>query len=88
MNDEFGPVDLTGVRPDKLPKLIDLPGVKELIEAACRAGFRDGAGCGENNTYQLKLYEENSVHNYIKALEVKENGKGKNQESNKGKELL
>ena len=71
MNDEFGPVDLTDVKPDNLPRLIDLPGVKELVETACRAGFRDGAGCGENNTYQLKLYEENSVHNYIKALEAK-----------------
>ncbi len=88
MDNEFGPVDLTDVKPDKLPRLIDVPGFKELIEAAYRAGFRDGAGCGENNTYQLKLYEENSVHNYIKALGVKENGKGKNQESNKGEGIL
>ncbi len=70
MSDEFGPVDLTDVKPDKLSRLIDIPGVKELIEAAYRAGFRDGAGCGENNTYQLKVYEKNSVYEYMKALEV------------------
>ncbi len=70
-DNEYRPVDLTGVKPDKLSRLIDLPGVKELVEAAYRAGFLDGASCGENNTYQLKLYEENSVHEYIKALEKK-----------------
>ena len=71
MDNEFGPVDLTGVKPDKLLRLIDIPGVKELVEAAYRAGFRDGAGCGENNTYHLKRYEENSVYEYMKALKAK-----------------
>ncbi len=56
----------------RLPILItDLPGVKELVEAAYRAGFRDGAGCGENNTNHLKRYEENSVYEYMKALKAK-----------------
>ena len=70
MSDEFGPVELTGVKPDKLPRLIDLPGVKELIEAAWRNGFREGRKLARAKFPQL--YEDNYVYEYMKALEAKD----------------
>ncbi len=60
----FGPVDLTGLKPDKLPRLIDLPGVKELIEAAWRKGFNKGRGLA--GAKYPKLYEDNYVFEYMK----------------------
>ena len=66
MNDnEFGPVDLTGLEPDKLSKLIGVPGVKELIEAAYRAGCLKGGEWLNGNREQEALDE------YMKALEDK-----------------
>ncbi len=65
MSNEFGPVDLTGVKPDKLPRLIDLPGVKELVKAAYRAGYteRDDWPCD-------KAARDWLADEYMKALEV------------------
>ncbi len=60
----FGSVDLTGLKPDKLPRLIDLPGVKKLIEEAWRDGFREGRGLA--GAKYPKLYEDNYFYQYMK----------------------
>ena len=56
--------------------IIELPGVKELVEAAYRAayrqGFQGGEECGaENSENYTKAYEDNYVYEYMKALEAK-----------------
>ena len=72
MNEEYGPVDLTGLKPDKLPRLIDIPGVKELAEAAYREGYKIGFRNGNpsipeyENAYRTKYFYE-----YMNALEAK-----------------
>ncbi len=74
MNDEFGPVDLTGVKPDKLSRLIDLPGVKETAETAYRAGYQqalDLANLPLSAHLDVRDQEENYVYEYMKALEAK-----------------
>ena len=63
MDNEFGPVDLTDVKPDKLPRLIDVPGVKELVEAAYRAGVIDRVEWPFDTTDDL-------IAEYMKALEA------------------
>lgn len=62
----FGPVDLTDLKPDKLPRLIDLPGVKELIETAWRDGFCEGRGLA--GAKYPKLFEDNYVFEYLRHL--------------------
>ncbi len=53
--------------------IIDLPEVKELIEAAYRKGFQDGVDCGrESGEHYTKAYEENNVYEYMKTLENKD----------------
>jgi len=56
--------------------IIELPGVKEMVEAAYREayrqGFQDGKECGEENSEDYKkAYEDNYVYEYMKALEAK-----------------
>ena len=68
IDNEFGPVDLTGVKPDKLPRLIDLPGVKELVEAAYVAGLdteEDEWIYPFSADYKIKL-----VSDYMKAFKM------------------
>ena len=70
-DNEFGPVDLTRLKPDKLPRLIDIPGVKELIEAAYRAGFDEGYNHPVIADYSY-IYRDNYACEYMKALEAKD----------------
>ena len=67
MDNEFGPVDLTGVKPDKLSRLLDMPGVKELIEAAYRAGQEY-----ENSSEYTctKEFKDKAIYEYMKTLEA------------------
>ncbi len=64
MDNEFGPVDLTGLEPDKLSRLIDLPGVKELVKAAYRAG------CMKGGEWLNGAREQEALDEYMKALEA------------------
>ena len=70
-DNEFEPVDLTGVKPDKLPRLIDIPGVIKLTEAAYRAGFDAGYNHPVTADYSY-IYRDNYACEYIKALEAKD----------------
>ena len=45
------------------PRLIDLPGVKELVEKAYRDGYEEAAGDPD--------YLRNCVYEYMRALEAK-----------------
>ena len=71
MSDEFGPVDLTGVKPDKLSRLIDIPGVKKLIEAAYITGMRFALKDYFDDADRM-AYENGMVEGYMKALEAKD----------------
>ncbi len=71
MNDEFGPVDLTGVKPDKLPRLIGVPGVKELVKAAYITGMRFALKDYFDDADRME-YENGMVEGYMKALEAKD----------------
>ncbi len=60
-------------KPRNSIPIIDLSGVKKLIEAAYRKGFQDGVDCGrESGEHYTKAYEENNVYEYMKALEAKD----------------
>ncbi len=74
-DNEFGPVDLTGLEPDKLPRLIDMPGVKELVEAAYRAGYQqalDLTNLPLSAHLDVRDQEENYIYEYMKVLEGKD----------------
>ena len=48
--------------------IIELPGVRELVEAAWRNGFQEGRGLA--GAKYPELYEDNYVFEYMKALEA------------------
>ena len=55
--------------------IIDLPGVKKLIEAAYRAGYQEVLDLVKPSfsLYRdIKDYEDNYVYEYMKALEAKD----------------
>lgn len=50
--------------------IIDIPGVKELVEKAYRDGFEEGQEYENTSEYSFdKVFEDNSTYEYMKALE-------------------
>ena len=66
-DNEFGPVDLTGLEPDKLPRLIDIPGVKGLLRRACRIGLREGLEYDKYDRH-AQLYTDVMIDKCMKIL--------------------
>jgi len=52
--------------------IIQLPGMKWMIEAAYRTGFRNGWDCSaKDDDRYINLDEENNAYKYMRALEAK-----------------
>ena len=65
-DNEFGSVDLTGIKPDKLPRLIDMPVVKELVDTLrTLVDAIDWVG-GKDS------FSTERAHRILKALEAKD----------------
>ena len=66
----------------------DLPGVKELIEMAYRAGYQEALDLtnilSPSSHLEVKDFKDDCTYEYMKEIEGDDDDKEKNQESNKG----